>query len=183
MGLKLGVFGFFPTMKISVICQVRMYSNLSVKINPVKRRTGRKDCGRVLFAFVSGCVVGKTPNTPNWGSMADNAITWGGIGVLGSSFYICRTHPSQLNLAAQRQEHHSLREVVTVTSNKSSFIGTSFVFFIISIQIHSVHINFTLHTSSADVVFPTPGGPDSKAALKQNPSSRLNLAANKQTFI
>ena len=60
-----------------------MYFDLSVKINPVKRRTWRKDRGRVLFAFVSGCVVGKSPNTPNWSSMADDAITQGGIGVLG----------------------------------------------------------------------------------------------------
>ena len=35
----------------------------------------------VYFLFV----VSKNPSTPNWNS--DDAITWGSIGVLGSSFY------------------------------------------------------------------------------------------------
>ena len=42
-----------------------------------------------LFAIVSMCVVGKNSNTSKWSSMADSAITRGGIGVLGSPFYIC----------------------------------------------------------------------------------------------
>ena len=45
--------------------------------------------GHDLFVFVSTFVVGKNPITPNWSSMADNAITRGSIGVLGSPFYIC----------------------------------------------------------------------------------------------
>ena len=49
----------------------------------------RKDRGRILFAFVSTCVVGKNPNTPNLSSMADDAITRSGIGVPGSPVYIC----------------------------------------------------------------------------------------------
>ena len=48
-----------------------------------------EDRERILFAFVSTCVVGKNPNTPNWSSMADDAITQSGIGVLGSPFYNC----------------------------------------------------------------------------------------------
>ena len=43
-----------------------------------------KDRWRILFAFVSVCVDEKYPNTPNWNSMADDAITLGGIGVLES---------------------------------------------------------------------------------------------------
>ena len=34
-------------------------------------------------------MVGKDPNTPNLSSMADYAITRGGIGGLGSPLYIC----------------------------------------------------------------------------------------------
>ena len=34
----------------------------------------REDCGSILFAFVSACVVNKNLNTPNWSSMADDAI-------------------------------------------------------------------------------------------------------------
>ena len=34
------------------------------------------------------CVVGKNLNTSNWSFMADDTITQGGIGVLGSPFYI-----------------------------------------------------------------------------------------------
>ena len=49
----------------------------------------RKDPGCILFVCVSTCPVGKTPNTPSWSSMADDAITRGGIGFLGSPFYIC----------------------------------------------------------------------------------------------
>ena len=55
----------------------------------MKRHTVREDRGHILFAFVSTFVVGKNPNTPNWSSMADNAITWGSIEGLGSCFYIC----------------------------------------------------------------------------------------------
>ena len=49
-----------------------MYCGLSVKIN--MRETPYK--GRILFVFVSVCVVGKNPNTPNWSTIADDAITW-----------------------------------------------------------------------------------------------------------
>ena len=49
-----------------------------------------EDRGRIMLVFVSACVVGKNLNTPNWSSMADDAITQSGIGVLGCPpFYIC----------------------------------------------------------------------------------------------
>ena len=44
-------------------------------------------CAKIIsFKFVSSCMVGKNQNTPTWSSMhmADDAITWGSIGVLGS---------------------------------------------------------------------------------------------------
>ena len=53
-----------------------MYCDLSMKM---KCHTGHEDHGCILFAFVSACVVDKNPNTPNSGSMAEDAITWDGI--------------------------------------------------------------------------------------------------------
>ena len=44
-----------------------------------KRCTVQEDGGRILFVFVSACVDGKTLNTPNWSSMADDAITQGTV--------------------------------------------------------------------------------------------------------
>ena len=49
----------------------------------------REDRGCILFAFLCVCVVSKYLSTPNWSSMADDAITQRGTGVLGSPFYIC----------------------------------------------------------------------------------------------
>ena len=43
-----------------------------------------EDLGRICFA----CVVGKNPQTPNLTPMADDAITRGSIGGLGSPVYI-----------------------------------------------------------------------------------------------
>ena len=36
------------------------------------------------------------PEHPNWSSVADNAILLGGIGDLGSSFYICGSNTSSV---------------------------------------------------------------------------------------
>ena len=84
-----GVFRVFPAIKIVVICQVHMYCGLSVKTNTHEPSTVCKGHGCSLFEYVSTCVIGKkTPNTPNWSSMADDAITLGSR-VLGSPFYIC----------------------------------------------------------------------------------------------
>ena len=65
-----------------------IYCDLSVKIHTCKRCTVREDRGRICFAFVFACVVGKNPKTPNLSPMADNAITRGGIQCLGSPLYI-----------------------------------------------------------------------------------------------
>ena len=40
-------------------------------------------------APVFACVVGKNPQTPKLSPMADDTITWGSIGGLGSLVYIC----------------------------------------------------------------------------------------------
>ena len=66
-----------------------MYCGLSVETSHVKDR------GRILFVFSSTCVVGKNLNTPIGAPWADNTITWGGIGVLGSPFYICGLYTLQ----------------------------------------------------------------------------------------
>ena len=61
----------------------------------VKRSTACKDQGCILFVlFPHTCVGGKNLNTPYWSSIAGNAITRGGIGVLWSPFYICGNDPS-----------------------------------------------------------------------------------------
>ena len=56
----------------------------------------REDCERSCFTFIFGYVVGifgcmvcKNQETPKLSSMADDAITRGGIGGLGSLVYIC----------------------------------------------------------------------------------------------
>ena len=59
-----------------------MYCGLSVKINMREAPHGVR---RLWTHLV--CI--KNLNTPNWSSMADSAITWSGIGVLGSLVYIC----------------------------------------------------------------------------------------------
>ena len=41
-----------------------------------------------MVTFVFACVVGKNLKTPNFETMADDAITWGGTGGLGSPVYI-----------------------------------------------------------------------------------------------
>ena len=68
-----------------------MYCDLSMKINTHEMPHGARRSWKhfVCIVFVSACVVGKNSNTPTWSSMADNAITWGSIGVLGSPFYTC----------------------------------------------------------------------------------------------
>ena len=60
-----------------------------------------KDRGRILFVFISMCVVGINPTTPNWSSMVVDAIKWGGIGIPQSPFYISVTTPSKIWLYVQ----------------------------------------------------------------------------------
>ena len=54
--------------KITMSRRVRMFSGLSVKI---KCCTAQEDGGRILFVFVSVCVVGKKLEYPNCSYMAD----------------------------------------------------------------------------------------------------------------
>ena len=42
-----------------------------------------------VFAFAFACVVCKNLKTPKLSTMAEDAITWGGIGILVSTLYIC----------------------------------------------------------------------------------------------
>ena len=89
-----GLWGFFPAFKITAVCQVRNAYHLHLLRSEredktrVKHRTARKDRGCIGFAFAFACVVGKNPKTPNLSPMADDAITQGGIGGLGSPVYI-----------------------------------------------------------------------------------------------
>ena len=55
----------------------------------VKCRMESKDRGHIGLA----CVVGKNPKTPKFSSMADDDITRGSIGGLGSLVYICGRKP------------------------------------------------------------------------------------------
>ena len=95
MGLNLGVFGFYlvPVIKMTTVRQVHMSRHLPRSEcedkTHVKCCMARKDRERIGFAFVFVCVVGKNPKTPKLSPIADDAITRGGIGGLGSLVYIC----------------------------------------------------------------------------------------------
>ena len=72
MELTLWVFCFFFLLiKITTVCQVHMSMHLLRSKHEdkthAKRRMERKDHGRIGFAFVFVCMVGKKPqSTPNW---------------------------------------------------------------------------------------------------------------------
>ena len=53
----------------------------------------REGRGRICFACALACVVDKNPKTSNLSSMADNAITRGGIEGPGSLVYIYGLFP------------------------------------------------------------------------------------------
>ena len=55
----------------------------------VKRCMAHGDRGRIGFVFAFACVVSKNLKTPKLSSMDDNAISWVGIGGVGSLVYIC----------------------------------------------------------------------------------------------
>ena len=57
-------------------------------------RSIAQTCEKIVGAFF-GFVSDKGPNISYWSSMADNIVTQGGIGDLGSPFYIC-AYTSQL---------------------------------------------------------------------------------------
>ena len=77
----------FLAIKITVIHQVCIYCGLNLKINTCE--TAREDRGS-MFDCVCFCVRSRHKSEyPNLSPMADNTNTQGGIGVLGSPFYIC----------------------------------------------------------------------------------------------
>ena len=86
MGLKLGVFGFFLVIKITVVHhQVCMslhplWSDCEDKTH-VKCHMVCKDRGHIGIEFVFVCVVGEDPKTPKMSLAADGAITRDGIEV------------------------------------------------------------------------------------------------------
>ena len=50
----------------------------------------REDRERICFWFIFACVVNwQKPKTPKFSLIADDAISWGGIGGLRSLVYIC----------------------------------------------------------------------------------------------
>ena len=95
-GLQLRVIGFFLMINISMIYQVCYHLYLLQFEHEDKHEWKKSHC--ISFAIVFMCLVGKDPNTPNWLSMADNAITWGSMGGLGSPFYICDSNSLVLHL-------------------------------------------------------------------------------------
>ena len=50
----------------------------------LKHRTVRKDHGRIFFAFIFACVVGKNLNTPNLSN-----ITWGDVPGMVPPLHVC----------------------------------------------------------------------------------------------
>ena len=85
-GVQIGGSWVFSVIKITVTGQLRVYCGL------IRRYCAcfRVYCGQDPRTLK---ILSKTPNTLNWSSgwssMADDAITRGGMGVLWSSFYIC----------------------------------------------------------------------------------------------
>ena len=88
-GLKLVVFRFFLYQNnrgSSGTYVTYIYCGLSIKIKCVKHCMARKDCGCIgLFLRAWSA---KNLKTPNLSPMAEDAITRGGIGGLGSPMYI-----------------------------------------------------------------------------------------------
>ena len=83
-GAQIRGIQIFPTIKITAVRQGAYVLRTECEDKRVKCRTACKVCGRILFAFVFACVVGKKQKTPNLSPMADKAITQGGIQDLGS---------------------------------------------------------------------------------------------------
>ena len=67
-----------------------IYCGLSVKINTRKTPHGAQRSWTHLYCICFARMVGKNPKTPNLSPMADDAITRGDKGGLGSSACICR---------------------------------------------------------------------------------------------
>ena len=72
LGLQLGVSGFFPLIKITVIRQVRMSLGSTVQSEHEDKQEGFTVA--CLFAFVFGCRVGMDLNTPNGAPWLTNPL-------------------------------------------------------------------------------------------------------------
>ena len=93
MGLKLGVFGIFSLIKITVIRQVRMNCSLNVKIN-MWNAAQRAKIVNAFCLHLFQCVWSAKIQIPPMGAlwlMTPLHRAVGPIGVLGSPFYICGT--------------------------------------------------------------------------------------------
>ena len=77
-GAPIGVFVFSRKQNNSDLCMCTAVWAWRFDAWNAAWSAKNKDCGRILYAFVSACVVGKKTkikqNTPNWSSMADDAI-------------------------------------------------------------------------------------------------------------
>ena len=89
MGLQLGYSGFS--------CNQNSSAAYVLQSEHEDKHTWNAACG-LWTHFVSVYLVCKNPNTLNWSSTADNTITQGGIGVLGSPFCGCGLNRSTLHL-------------------------------------------------------------------------------------
>ena len=93
VGLKLGVFRFFPQSEYLWFVRCIWYLHvLRSEHEHAKHQISREDHENICFAFVFACVGVKNPKTPKLSPMAENSITWGGIGGLGSLVYINGVH-------------------------------------------------------------------------------------------
>ena len=102
MELKLGVFGLFLIIKMTVVRQILLSLDLLWAEREGKTRVKchmtHKDCARIGFAFCF-CVRGRqNPEDPILSPMADDVITQGDIGGLGSLVYICEDSKTQYDI-------------------------------------------------------------------------------------
>ena len=77
-----------------------MYHDLSMNAQITVWMTAHEDCERVCFAFIFVYVVGKNLMTRKLNPMADEAVTWGGIGGLGSLVYTCAVAHVEINMVS-----------------------------------------------------------------------------------
>ena len=109
--LQLEVLGFFPTIKIFVIRQVCVYCDL-INMHETPHGTWRLWTHFVCVCF---CVCGwQKPEHPNWSSVADDAITRGSIGALGSPLYICGNGSTRW-YKTQRHSKYVLSHIATLS--------------------------------------------------------------------
>ena len=87
MGLKFGVFGFFPHNQNNHDSSGAYVQRSECKDKYAWNIAWRTMLVDIFCLRLLPCVW--SANTPTWRSMADDTITWDGIGVLGSPFYIC----------------------------------------------------------------------------------------------